>query len=106
MAAAEKNVLLIDLNAATVALYEGLGPDESEKLAAKEGDRTHFNEAGARKIADDHRGQHPSGCAGAEGEFGGAEVALVAGSPWRASVSYTVGGPRFVVADFFAPRAP
>jgi lysophospholipase L1-like esterase len=50
--AAEKKVPLIDLNAATVALYEGLGPEESEKLAAKEGDRTHFNETGARKIAE------------------------------------------------------
>jgi len=50
--AAEKKVPLIDLNAATVALYENLGPDETEKLAAKEGDRTHFNEAGARKIAE------------------------------------------------------
>lgn len=50
--AAEKKVPLIDLNAATVALYENLGPDETEKLAAKEGDRTHFNEAGARKMAE------------------------------------------------------
>ena len=50
--AADKQVPLIDLNAATVALYEGLGPEESEKLAAKEGDRTHFNEAGARKMAE------------------------------------------------------
>lgn len=57
--AAEKKVPLIDLNAATVALYEGLGPDETGKLAAKEGDRTHFNEAGARKIAEIIVGQIP-----------------------------------------------
>lgn len=49
--AAEKKVPLIDLNAATVALYEQLGPDEAAKLAAKEGDRTHFNETGARTMA-------------------------------------------------------
>lgn len=49
--ALEKKIPLIDLNAATVALYEQLGPDEAAKLAAKEGDRTHFNETGARTVA-------------------------------------------------------
>ena len=50
--AGEQNVPLIDLHASTLALYEDLGPDGSEQFAAKAGDRTHFNEAGARKMAE------------------------------------------------------
>lgn len=49
--AEEKKTSLIDLNAASVALYEQLGPDEIVKLAAKPEDKTHFNEEGARTMA-------------------------------------------------------
>ena len=49
--AAEKKIPLIDLNAASIELYNQLGPDETVKLAAKADDRTHFNEAGARTMA-------------------------------------------------------
>ena len=49
--AAEKKVALIDLNAASLALYEQLGPDESAKLGATPEDKNHFNEEGARKMS-------------------------------------------------------
>jgi lysophospholipase L1-like esterase len=48
----ELNVPLIDLHTASVALFEKLGPDASAKLANKSGDSTHFNEQGARDMAD------------------------------------------------------
>ena len=50
-AASEKKVALIDLNAASVALYEQLGPEESAKLGATPDEKNHFNEEGARKIS-------------------------------------------------------
>jgi lysophospholipase L1-like esterase len=50
--AAEKNVALIDLHSASRALYERFGPEEVVKFANAPGDRTHFNEAGARAMAD------------------------------------------------------
>ncbi len=49
--AGEKKVALIDLYAASVALYEKLGPEESFKLASKPDDKAHFNEEGARTMA-------------------------------------------------------
>lgn len=49
--AAEKKVALIDLNAQSIELYNKLGPDETQKLAAKEKDTAHFNEEGARTMA-------------------------------------------------------
>ncbi|MGN6367638.1 MAG: rhamnogalacturonan acetylesterase [Phycisphaerae bacterium] len=49
--AKEKDVPLIDLHSASVALFEKLGPDASAKLANKPGDSTHFNEQGARDMA-------------------------------------------------------
>lgn len=50
--AAEKNVPVIDLHSASRALYEKLGPEEVAKFASETMDRTHFNEAGARAMAD------------------------------------------------------
>jgi lysophospholipase L1-like esterase len=50
--AAEKNTALIDLHSASRALYEKLGPDEVAKFASEPADRTHFNEAGARVMAE------------------------------------------------------
>ncbi len=49
--AAEKKVALIDLNAASLALYDQLGPEESAKLGATPEDKNHFNEEGARKMS-------------------------------------------------------
>lgn len=48
----EKGVPVIDLYAASKALMEKMGPDASAALASKKGDVTHFNEAGARTMAD------------------------------------------------------
>lgn len=48
----EKKVAVIDLHAASLALAERLGPEASARMASKEGDATHFNELGARAMAD------------------------------------------------------
>ena len=50
--ATEKNVPLIDLHALSQALLEKLGKEGSAKMASKKGDDTHFNEKGARAMAD------------------------------------------------------
>ncbi|MEY4386535.1 MAG: hypothetical protein RLY20_1818 [Verrucomicrobiota bacterium] len=50
--AQEKNVPVIDLHSASRALYEKLGPTEVAKFASEEKDKTHFNEAGARAMAE------------------------------------------------------
>jgi len=42
---------VIDLHASSAALVEKLGPAASADLANKPGDRTHFNEKGARAMA-------------------------------------------------------
>ncbi len=49
---AEKNAAVIDLHSASRALYEKLGPVEVAKFASEEKDKTHFNEAGARAMAE------------------------------------------------------
>jgi lysophospholipase L1-like esterase len=49
---AEKKVPVIDLHASSKALVEKLGPDASAEMANKQGDATHFNEKGARMMAD------------------------------------------------------
>jgi lysophospholipase L1-like esterase len=49
---AEKKVPVIDLHASSRALVERLGPEKSAELANKKGDATHFNEQGARAMAD------------------------------------------------------
>ncbi len=48
----EKNVAVIDLHASSKALMDQLGPSASAALANKKGDLTHFNEKGARAMAD------------------------------------------------------
>ena len=48
----EKKAAVIDLYTSSKELVEKLGPAESEKLANKKGDPTHFNERGARAMAD------------------------------------------------------
>jgi len=48
----EKKVTVIDLHASSKELVEKLGPLESAKLANKKGDPTHFNEKGARAMAE------------------------------------------------------
>jgi lysophospholipase L1-like esterase len=48
----EKNASVIDLHASSKALVEKLGPDASAAMANKKGDATHFNEKGARAMAD------------------------------------------------------
>lgn len=48
----EKKVAVIDLYTSSKALAETLGPTKSAELANKEGDHTHFNEKGARAMAD------------------------------------------------------
>ncbi len=48
----EKHVATIDLYAASKALSESLGPAASAEMANRQGDVTHFNETGARAIAD------------------------------------------------------
>jgi lysophospholipase L1-like esterase len=50
--AAEKKVALIDLHASSKKLVEQLGPKASAEMANKKGDVTHFNEKGARTMAD------------------------------------------------------
>lgn len=49
---AEKKVAVIDLHASSQALAEKLGPEASAELANKPGDVTHFNEKGARAMAE------------------------------------------------------
>ena len=48
----ERKVAVIDLHASSRALVEKLGPDASAEMANKKGDATHFNEKGARAMAD------------------------------------------------------
>jgi len=48
----EKKVAVIDLHASSQALADKLGPEASAKMADKPGDVTHFNEKGARAMAD------------------------------------------------------
>ena len=48
---AEKNVPVIDLHASSKALVQSLGLAESMKMANKPDDFTHFNAAGAQKMA-------------------------------------------------------
>ena len=48
----EKKVAVIDLHASSKKLVEQLGPTAAAELANKEGDATHFNEKGARAMAD------------------------------------------------------
>jgi lysophospholipase L1-like esterase len=50
--AKEKNAPVIDLHASSMQLVTQLGPEKSAKMANKEGDTTHFNEEGARAMAD------------------------------------------------------
>ena len=50
--AQEKKAAVIDLHASSKALVEKLGPDGSAEMANKKGDATHFNEKGARAMAD------------------------------------------------------
>lgn len=50
--AAEKKAPVIDLHASSKKLVEQLGPDASAEMANKKGDLTHFNEKGARAMAD------------------------------------------------------
>lgn len=50
--AAEKNAALIDLYASSKALAEKLGEKASHEMNARAGDVTHFNEKGARAIAE------------------------------------------------------
>ncbi len=51
MVAHQKGVPLIDLYEASKELAEQIGPDASAKMSPKKGDRTHFNEEGARAMA-------------------------------------------------------
>ena len=48
----EKKAAVIDLHASSEALVKKLGPDASAEMANKQGDATHFNEKGARAMAD------------------------------------------------------
>jgi len=50
--AGEKHAAVIDLHAYSAALVEKLGPAASAAMANKPGDVTHFNEKGARAMAD------------------------------------------------------
>jgi lysophospholipase L1-like esterase len=50
--AREKNVALVDLYSSSLDLVEKLGPAESATLGNKPTDATHFNEKGARAMAD------------------------------------------------------
>ncbi len=50
--AAEKKVAIIDLYTSSKTLAEKLGPQASSELANKQGDATHFNEKGARAMAN------------------------------------------------------
>lgn len=55
----ELDVPVIDLHDLSRALYEKLGPDAVAGLASAPNDRTHFNEAGARAIAELVLGELP-----------------------------------------------
>lgn len=48
----EKSVSVINLHASSLALAEKLGPKASDEFANKPGYRTHFNEKGARAMAE------------------------------------------------------
>jgi lysophospholipase L1-like esterase len=48
----EKKVPVIDLHASSKKLVEELGSEKSGDMANKEGDSTHFNEKGARAMAE------------------------------------------------------
>jgi lysophospholipase L1-like esterase len=50
--AVEKKVAFVDLHSSSKALVEKIGPEGSMAFANKEGDATHFNEKGARAMAD------------------------------------------------------
>ena len=50
--AAEKKVGVIDLHSTSGELFQKLGEAGSAELANKAGDRTHFNEKGARAMAE------------------------------------------------------
>lgn len=50
--AVEKKVAVIDLHATSRRLVEQLGPEKAAEMANKKGDGTHFNEKGARAMAD------------------------------------------------------
>jgi lysophospholipase L1-like esterase len=50
--AREKKVPVIDLYTSSKVLAEKLGPQASATMANKKGDNTHFNEKGARAMAD------------------------------------------------------
>ncbi|MEO7932880.1 MAG: rhamnogalacturonan acetylesterase [Chthoniobacterales bacterium] len=48
----ERKVAVIDLHTSSQVLVEKLGPEASNQFANKSGDNTHFNEKGARAMAD------------------------------------------------------
>jgi lysophospholipase L1-like esterase len=48
----EKKAAVIDLHASSLVFAENLGPEASAALANKSGDATHFNEKGARAMAN------------------------------------------------------
>jgi lysophospholipase L1-like esterase len=48
----ERGVSIIDLYSSSKALAEKLGPEASATMASNKGDFTHFNERGARAMAD------------------------------------------------------
>ena len=50
--AKEKNAPVIDLHASSKELVAKLGPEKSAAMANKKGDNTHFNEQGARAMAE------------------------------------------------------
>jgi len=50
--ASEMQVPLVDIQASSLKLVESLGPERSAAMANEPGDRTHFNEHGARSMAD------------------------------------------------------
>jgi lysophospholipase L1-like esterase len=50
--AKEKGVPVIDLHASSKQVVAQLGPEQSAKMANKQGDKTHFNEHGARAMAE------------------------------------------------------
>jgi lysophospholipase L1-like esterase len=50
--AREENAAVIDLHAASRTLYEQLGAETVAKFASEPTDRTHFNETGARTMAE------------------------------------------------------
>lgn len=50
--AIEKKVAIIDLYATSKVLVEKLGPQANPEMASRAGDVTHFNEKGARAMAD------------------------------------------------------